>query len=197
MVCSSRNASSGDLVGKNQEININEVKVIQINKHEDDRGNFFKFQPQQILKLDLDSVAISVNPHIGTVRGLHFQVEPYAEEKVITCLQGAIFDVIVDLRSQSKTFGEWSSIELSAENATQLYLPKGIAHGFQTIKPNTIVHYSISGSFFQDSAFTIDPLGNLDIAWPIEEKIISKKDKQGISFQQAAKIFANSSDSLL
>jgi len=190
MVCPPRNASSGDVMVNHQKININEVRIIQINKREDNRGNFFKFQPQQMLKFDLDSVAISVNPHIGTIRGLHFQTEPNAEEKVITCLQGAIFDVTVDLRPQSKTFGKWRSVELSAENSTQIYLPKGIAHGFQTLKPNTIIHYSISGSYSQDSACTIDPLGDLDITWPLKEKNISKKDKLGISFQQAAKKFA-------
>jgi dTDP-4-dehydrorhamnose 3,5-epimerase len=190
MVCPSGNASSGDVVVDNQKIDIKDVKIIQINKHEDDRGIFFKFHPQQMLKFDLDSVAISVNPHIGTIRGLHFQTEPYAEEKVITCLQGAIFDVTVDLRPQSKTFGKWRSVELNSENSTQIYLPKGIAHGFQTLKPNTIIHYSISGSYSQDSTCTVDPLGDLDITWPLKERNISEKDRQGISFQQAAKRFA-------
>jgi len=190
MVCPSRNASSGDVMVNNHKININEVRVIQINKHEDNRGSFFKFHPQQVLQSNLDSVAISVNPHIGTIRGLHFQTEPYAEEKVITCLQGAIFDVTVDLRPESKTFGKWRSVELNSKNFTQIYLPKGIAHGFQTLEPNTIIHYSISGSYSQDSACTIDPLGDLDIAWPLKEKNISEKDKSGISFQQAAKKFA-------
>ena len=196
MVCPSRNASSGDLMSSNQNHDINGVRVIQINKHVDNRGNFFKFHPQQILEFDLDSVAISVNPLIGTIRGLHFQPEPYAEEKVITCLQGAIFDVTVDLRPQSKTFGEWRSLELNAGNSVQIYLPKGIAHGFQTLEPNTIVHYSISGSYSKNSASTIDPLGDLDIDWPLNEKHISKKDKLGISFQQAARKFAISPGSL-
>ena len=190
MVCPSGNASSGDVMVDNQKIDIKEVKIMQINKHEDDRGIFFKFHPQQMLKFDLDSVAISVNPHVGTLRGLHFQTEPYAEEKVITCLQGAIFDVTVDLRPQSKTFGKWRSVELNSENSTQIYLPKGIAHGFQTLRPNTIIHYSISGSYSQDSTCTVDPLGDLDITWPLKEINISEKDRQGISFQQAAKRFA-------
>ena len=190
MVCPSRNASSGDVMVNNHKININEVRVMQINKHEDNRGNFFKFHPQQILQSNLDSVAISVNPYLGTIRGLHFQTEPYAEEKVITCLQGAIFDVTVDLRPESKTFGKWRSVELNSKNSTQIYLPKGIAHGFQTLEPNTIVLYSISGSYSQDFACTIDPLGDLDIAWPLKEKNISEKDKSGISFQQAVKKFA-------
>lgn len=177
-------------MANNQEVNINEVRLIQIYKHEDNRGDFLKFHPQQILQSNLDSVAISVNPHIGTIRGLHFQTEPYAEEKIITCLEGAIFDVTVDLRPESKTFGKWRSVELNAKNSTQIYLPRGIAHGFQTLEPNTIVLYSISGSYSQDSACTIDPLGDLEIDWPLKEKNLSEKDKSGISFQQAAKKFA-------
>ena len=92
----------------------------------------------------LDTIALSKNPIMGTIRGLHFQTEPFAEEKLVTCMQGSIFDVAVDLRPNSKTFGKWTSYNLNSENHLQVYLPKGIAHGFQTLCDDTWVLYQMT-----------------------------------------------------
>jgi len=152
----------------------------------DNRGSFIKFHPSRDLEDSLNSVALSFNPNLGTLRGLHFQVEPYAEEKLVTCVQGAVLDVIVDLRPGSITFGKWTSFELSAENAIQAYLPKGIAHGFQTLTSNSIIHYCLSACYSPESSYSINPFGDLGIDWPLKTVSISERDSDGLTFQVAA-----------
>ena len=97
------------------------IELIPIKFSLDDRGNFVKFHPMNLFSNTLDSIALSQNPILGTVRGLHFQTEPFAEEKLVTCIQGSIFDVAVDLRPYSKTFGKWTSYILNSENHLQAY----------------------------------------------------------------------------
>jgi dTDP-4-dehydrorhamnose 3,5-epimerase len=116
-------------------IEIEGVQLVNAFSTSDSRGSFVKFFPGNLLFEKLDSVAISTNPKMGTIRGIHFQIEPFAEEKIISCIQGSTFEVIVDLRPNSKTVGKIATFELSKENAKQVYLPKGIAHGFQTLAP--------------------------------------------------------------
>ena len=168
------------------------VKITQIKSSSDARGSFVKFHPTLDLASQLDSVAISYNVKQGTIRGIHFQVEPFAEAKLISCLQGSIFDVAVDLRPNSTTFGKWTSFELSRENSQQAYLPKGVAHGYQTLVPDTIVHYCISASYSVDSSFAINPLGNLGIDWPLPPCLISQRDTDGIELSIAAQKYAES-----
>ena len=168
------------------------VRITQVKSVSDPRGAFIKFYPMKEFGNSLDSVALSFNTSIGTIRGLHFQVEPFAEEKLVTCVQGAIFDVAVDLRHDSKTFGKWSSIELSAENALQAYIPKGIAHGFQTLMPDSIIHYSLSVNYSPESAYAVDPFGDLGIDWPLKAVSISERDKGGVSFSDAAQKYTES-----
>lgn len=176
----------------NQVSEIDGVRIIQVNSFTDPRGTFIKFQPTQEFEDSLDSVALSSNPKLGTIRGLHFQIEPFAEEKLVTCIQGAIFDVIVDLRPNSKTVAKWCSIELSAENALQVYLPKGIAHGFQTLMPDSILHYSLSSAYSPNSAFSIAPFGDLDISWPLKDFSISERDANGVSISVGKQKYADS-----
>ena len=171
---------------------IDGIEFIQLKPVTDSRGSFVKFHPLQALKQSLDSVALSFNPMQGTVRGLHFQVEPFAEEKLISCVQGSIFDVVVDLRMSSKTFGKWTSIDLNSENALQVFMPKGIAHGFQTLSPNSIVHYCLSSNYSPESSYTINPFGDLGIEWPLKTVSISEKDSGGISLSAAAKKYSDS-----
>lgn len=171
---------------------IDGVKFTKTKNVSDKRGTFIKFHPLQDLGLSLDSVALSINPEAGTLRGLHFQVEPFAENKLITCVQGLIFDVIVDLRPGSRTIGKWTSFELIAENEVQVYLPKGVAHGFQTLVPNSIVHYCLSTSYSPESSYSIDPHGDLDINWPLKTILISERDSKGVSIEVAVKKYANS-----
>jgi len=168
------------------------IRVTQTKSVNDARGTFIKFHPMKSLGERLDSVALSINPQIGTVRGMHFQVEPFAEEKLITCIQGSVFDVVVDLRPNSHTFGKWTSFELSANDTLQVYLPKGLAHGFQTLMPNSIIHYSLTSIYSPESSYAINPFGDLKIDWPIRRYSISERDSAGITFLEAAQRYADS-----
>lgn len=175
-----------------QVFDIDGIRITETKSVTDARGTFIKFHPFGGLESSLDSVALSINPTTGTVRGLHFQVEPFAEEKLITCIQGSIYDVVVDLRPKSRTFGKWASFELSAINALQVYLPKGIAHGFQTLAPNSIIHYSLSSTFAPEYSHAIDPFGDLGIGWPLEVNLVSERDVRGISLASAGEKYADS-----
>ena len=168
------------------------VQLIESTYSTDFRGSFIKFQPDRFLIENWNSVGISINPKVGTVRGLHFQVEPFAEEKVISCIQGAAFDVIVDVRPNSMSFGKVATLELSQENARQIYLPKGIAHGFQTLLPDTILHYFLTSEFSAEHLYSIDPFGDLEIDWPEKARTVSEKDVRGLSFERAAQRYASS-----
>ncbi len=171
------------------------VRITQIKSSSDDRGTFLKFHPSDVFNGTLDSIAISFNPIVGTIRGLHFQTEPYAEEKLVTCLRGAIFDVILDLREDSNTFGKWASIELSSDNTFQAFLPKGVAHGFQTLLPDSVIHYGLGAPYVSEYSYSINPLGDLGIDWPLEITSVSKKDTSGVSFLVAAEKYAKSLES--
>lgn len=114
--------------------------------------------------------SLSWNPRRGTLRGLHYQAAPHAEDKLVRVTRGAIFDVIVDLRPGSTTFGHWHGVELNADNRRQLYIPKGLAHGFQTLEDNSEVFYQMTVPFHSDAPRGIrwdDP--SLAIAWPSPE----------------------------
>jgi dTDP-4-dehydrorhamnose 3,5-epimerase len=122
---------------------------------------------------------ISFNHKRGTLRGMHYQVEPHAEAKLVRCTMGAIYDVILDLRSDSATFTQWLAVELTAENRRLLFIPEGLAHGFQTLEDNTEVLYQMSefyhpecarGVRWNDEAFGIE--------WPIAEIIASRRDSE-------------------
>jgi dTDP-4-dehydrorhamnose 3,5-epimerase len=179
-------------MSSNRVSDIDGVRITRYKSTSDIRGTFIKLHPLSELGNSLDSVALSFNPNLGTLRGLHFQVEPFAEEKLVSCVQGSVFDVIVDLRPGSQTFGKWTSAELSAKNALQVFLPKGIAHGFQTLLPNSVIHYGLSVSHSLESSYAIDPLGDLNIDWPMKVLSISERDSQGISFTSAAQKYAKS-----
>jgi dTDP-4-dehydrorhamnose 3,5-epimerase len=129
------------------------------------------------LETDFPQHSISRSFNKGTVRGMHFQREPHAEVKLVRCLSGAIWDAIIDLRPDSPTFRQWRAFELSDENGCQLYIPKGFAHGFQTLSENAQVNYLISefhapgassGVCHDDPAF--------GITWPLPVTTISEKD---------------------
>ena len=176
-------------------INVTEiegVKLIQTAYSHDSRGRFIKFEPDELLHKKLESVAVSINPKAGTIRGIHLQVEPFAEEKIVSCIQGSTFEVIVDIRPNSKTFGKVATFELSQKNAKQVYLPKGVAHGFQTLLPETIVHYFLTSQYSPESSYSIDPFGDLGIEWPIKELSISEKDTKGVSLEYVAQKYAES-----
>ena len=120
---------------------------------------------------------ISFNRHRGTLRGLHYQVEPHAEAKLVRCTMGAIYDVILDLRPESATFKQWLALELTAENRRMLFIPQGLAHGFQTLMDNTEVFYLMSEFYHPECARGVrydDP--DFAIEWALPVTIVSEKD---------------------
>lgn len=130
------------------------------------------------LNPDLVQCNISFNKLKGTLRGMHYQMPPHAEAKLVRCTAGAIYDVIIDLRAASPTFKQWFSKELTADNHQMLYIPEGFAHGFLTLADNTEVFYQHSAFYSQDDALGVrfdDPA--LDIAWPLPAGVISFRDQ--------------------
>lgn len=120
---------------------------------------------------------VSFNHQKGTVRGMHYQVEPYPETKLVRCTQGAIFDVIVDMRSESDTYLQWVGIELNAEKRTMLYIPAGFAHGFQTLEANTEVFYQMSEFYHAECAGGVRWNDKaIKVEWPLPITMISEKD---------------------
>jgi dTDP-4-dehydrorhamnose 3,5-epimerase len=131
------------------------------------------------LNSKLSQCSISFNKKAGTLRGMHYQTEPYQEAKVVRCTKGKIFDVIIDLRKNSKTRMNWFGVELSSQNYKMLYIPEGFAHGFQTLEDNTEVFYQMSQEYMPEYAsgkLWSDPV--FSISWPIKPPIISEKDKR-------------------
>jgi dTDP-4-dehydrorhamnose 3,5-epimerase len=130
------------------------------------------------LETDIVQCNISYNKKKGTLRGMHYQVPPSEEEKIVSCIKGSIFDVIVDLRKNSPSYLQWHSEKLLADSFRMLYLPKGCAHGFQTLEDNCIVYYQMGESYHPACARGLrwnDP--SIGIVWPVTAKIISEKDK--------------------
>jgi dTDP-4-dehydrorhamnose 3,5-epimerase len=123
----------------------------------------------------------SFSRDLGTLRGLHFQLPPHPQAKLVRCLSGALFDVAVDIRSGSPTYGHWIGMELSAENGKQLYIPAGFAHGFVTLQPDTMIFYKVSDYYAPDCDRGLawnDPAIAID--WPLQDKkpILSAKDEK-------------------
>ncbi|WP_421656863.1 dTDP-4-dehydrorhamnose 3,5-epimerase [Leptothermofonsia sp. ETS-13] len=158
--------------------------IIEPERLEDQRGFFARTWCQQEfmdqgLDPNLVQCSISFNHKKGTVRGMHFQAPPFAETKLVRCTQGAIYDVIVDLRPDSSTYLQWFAVELTAENRKALYIPKGFAHGFQTCVNNTEIFYQMSDYYTPNSARGFrwnDPSFKID--WPEEVTLISSRDQE-------------------
>jgi dTDP-4-dehydrorhamnose 3,5-epimerase len=156
--------------------------VIEAERQDDSRGYFARtFCQRELAAAGLfDCIAqsnVSFNSKPGTLRGLHFQADPHPEQKIVSCTRGAIFDVIVDLRLGSPTFGRYFAQELTPDNLLALYVPKGFAHGFQTLVAESTVAYHMSEFYRPEGAAGIcwnDP--DVGIPWPIAERIISDRD---------------------
>ena len=157
--------------------------IIEMEKLEDERGFFARtWDKEEFIKHGLNTkvaqCSISYNKTKGMLRGIHYQVKPYSECKLVRCTAGKIFDVIVDLRTDSETFRKWFGVELSEENHKMLYIPDGFAHGFQTLEDDSEVIYQISEFYNKEAERGIrwdDP--TLAIKWPLETTIISERDK--------------------
>lgn len=158
--------------------------IVEPERYEDERGFFARSWCQNEfaehgLNPRLAQCNISFNKKRGTLRGMHFQAPPRAEAKLVRCTQGAIYDVIIDLRPNSATFKHWIAVTLAAENRKMLYIPENFAHGFLTLEDNTEVFYQMSEFYAPSSARGLrwdDPL--FAIFWPEPVSIISQKDQQ-------------------
>lgn len=157
--------------------------VIYSNRNTDSRGYFEKDYSEEIFKMaGLNTCWVQENTSFtqkkGSLRGLHLQVGQIGEIKRIKCLRGKIFEVFLDLRRESSTFGEWISINLEEDSGVQIYLPGGIAHGFQTLEDDVLLRYSHNVEYQPSASKTInckDP--RLNISWPLSISNISESDK--------------------
>ncbi len=158
------------------------VVVPDLNK--DERGTFSRtFCSQEFERLGLESkldqCAISHNPKKGTLRGLHYQLAPFQETKLVRCARGAIYDVVLDLRQDSPSFRKWFALELNDKSEEMLYIPVGCAHGFISMKDDTEVVYQVFGIYNPEYARGIrwnDPA--FAITWPVEPTVMSHKDRE-------------------
>lgn len=159
------------------------VFVLEIEKIKDERGFFARSWDTEIfskmnLKSQIIQCNISFNNTKGTIRGMHFQIKPYEEGKIVRCTKGEVFEVIIDLRENSETFLQWDSIKLTQDNHKMVYVPEGCALGFQTLENNTEIFYQMTQKFFPKFAKGLrwnDP--KLGIKWPLPPTVISQKDK--------------------
>ena len=163
--------------------------VVESARSEDARGYFARtFSEDEFAADGIEfrpvQTSVSYNHRKFTLRGLHFQEAPHAEAKLVRCGRGSIFDVAVDLREGSRTYGRWTAIELSAEKLNALFIPEGFAHGFETLEDHCEVHYMISAPYEPSAARGIrwdDPV--LGINWPAAPEIISDRDVGYPDFQ--------------
>ena len=170
---------------KFEECRLRGAYLIELEPAADNRGFFAQSWSRKEfaargLDVGLDECGISFNPRRGTLRGLHYQVAPFEQTKLVRCTVGAVYDVVVDLRPDSQTNGRWEAFELSAQNRRMLYVPKGFAHGFQTLCDDTEVFYQMTGPYSSEHARGIrwDSPG-LGVKWPIAlGRIISDRDRQ-------------------
>ena len=159
-----------------------DLLILSQHRHDDSRGCFVKLYSSNFIikkkKINLKQVNFSLNKKKGTMRGMHYQIGKFAEEKIVTCVKGKIYDVVVDLRVKSKTYLKWFKIILTPKGKKSLFVPKGFAHGFQTLEDNSeiiYVHSSIHKKKYERTINLFDP--KINIKWPIKEYKISQKDK--------------------
>lgn len=162
---------------------LNGVLILTPKVFEDSRGWFMEtYSRRQMASFGADSLFVQENHSFsakrGTLRGLHFQTNPHAQSKLVRCTRGRILDVAVDLRRGSPSFCKWISLELSAENKRQLFIPKGFAHGFVTLEDNTEIQYQVDDYYDSSCDRGIrydDPV--FQIRWPVQQPLLSEKDK--------------------
>jgi dTDP-4-dehydrorhamnose 3,5-epimerase len=165
--------------------------LIELEKREDDRGFFARlFCAKEFQDKGLDKTFVQANNSFsrdkGTLRGLHYQLEPHAETKLVRCIKGSFYDVILDLRPESPTFGKSFGAVLSQDNRTMMYVPKGFAHGFLTLEPDSEVLYFVSTPYSQQCERGVrwnDP--RFSIAWPEKPIVISERDSRQLDFDPA------------
>jgi dTDP-4-dehydrorhamnose 3,5-epimerase len=160
-----------------------DARLVETIPHRDERGSFARVFcahefSQAGLPTDFVQHSVSRNRLKGTLRGMHFQTAPHEEAKLVRCARGAILDVIIDLRPRSPTYRHWQGFELTEDNGRELYIPKGFAHGFQTLTDDAEIHYLISAYYEPGAGSGVrwdDPA--FGIKWPLPISTMSEKDK--------------------
>ena len=166
------------------ETRISGAWILDVERIRDERGFFARTWcrdelAREGLRAELAQCSVSYNARRGTLRGMHFQVAPRMETKIVSCLQGSIYDVLLDLRRDSPTYCQWLAIELTQESLRAVYIPEGVAHGFQTLTDDALVSYQISDMYSPGHASGVrwdDPA--FAIEWPeTPERILSPRDR--------------------
>lgn len=164
------------------QVSLPDVFLIKNEPQSDSRGSFSRtFCAEEFKKNSLEThfvqANISKNIYAGTVRGMHFQHVPHAEVKLVSCISGSIYDVVVDIRKHSATYLKWFGAELSANNGLMMYVPHGFAHGYQVLEDGAVVHYLVSNFYTPNAEEGLrynDPV--IGIQWPLPASHVSAKD---------------------
>ena len=175
------------------ETKLKDCYILEPDRFGDNRGWFSESYNKKVfedLGLDYDFVQDneSFSAKKGVLRGLHFQNEPYTQAKIVRCTRGAVYDVAVDIRNDSPTYGMWVGVELSEENGRQLLIPRGFLHGFQTLTDNVKFAYKCDNYYNKESDGGVmynDP--DIGVLWPIEDPILSEKDKHHPKLKELVK----------
>ena len=176
---------------KYQPTDVEGAFVVSLEPRGDERGFFARvFCGEEFLRQGLDGTVSQVNTsasaQAGTLRGMHYQVAPYGEAKLVKCIRGAVFDVVLDLREGSPTFGRWAAAALTPENRLMLYAPKGCAHGFLTLEDDTEMLYTASSPYQGPAERVVrwnDP--KFAIGWPRDPSVLSPKDQDAGDYDPA------------
>jgi len=171
------------------ETNLQDCLKIKLERRGDERGFFARLFCVEEFRnagypIEIKQANDSLSAEKGTLRGMHYQVGEASETKIIRCLKGAIYDVVLDLRPSSNTYLKWEGFHLDAENRDMVRVPKGCAHGFLTLEPDTEVFYLVDNEYSPDSERGVrwnDPAFGID--WPIEPQVISEKDNSWADFE--------------
>jgi dTDP-4-dehydrorhamnose 3,5-epimerase len=174
-----------------EETRISGVTLITPDLFADERGFFARTWGLDVFEANgIDARVVqrnlSYNRHAGTLRGMHYQLPPHGEAKLVSCLTGRVFDVAIDLRSDSPTFGKWFGAELSAGTGVMLYIPKGCAHGYQALEPESNVEYLITEFYHPESVAGVrwnDP--SFGVRWPVEPTVMNERDRSWPDFEPA------------
>jgi dTDP-4-dehydrorhamnose 3,5-epimerase len=166
--------------------------VVEMEPVADERGFFARFWCRDEfraagLNSNVEQSSISFNRKRGTLRGMHYQAAPHEEVKLVRCTRGAIWDVLLDLRTNSSTFRRWVAVELTANNGKMAYVPAGFAHGFQTLTDEAEVQYQISEAYHAELTRGVrwnDPA--FGIEWPLPDPILSARDREFLDFDACA-----------
>ena len=180
---------------------LKDVLLIDIERKEDERGFFGRTfcrheLAEQGVEFTIAQSNLSYNKTKGTLRGMHMQVAPFKEAKLVQCIRGSLYDVIIDMREESATYCQWLSFPLSDQNKTILHIPVGFAHGFLTLEDDTEVSYQMSEFYkpgYEKGLLWNDPFFN--ISWPMEPVVISERDKTYPLFQPHSNIVHQSRQS--